>query len=133
MFKYQVSGTVDTLFIDMISLASVIASKSLGSYGKLDEHLEAIEQWDMDTMAQLLKDGVKMFQHKLCKNELIYIPMGWVIVEKAAPDEVLNYGVRKSFMTKHLTSKTAYGLCRTLFAAAGRNIDRMNEIHTLIE
>jgi hypothetical protein len=133
MFKYQVSGTVDILFIDMVSLASVIASKSLQSYGRLDEYLETIEKWDKDTMAKLLTDGVKMLQHKLCKNEMLYIPMGWIIVEKAAPDEVLNYGVRKSFMTKHPASKTAYGLCRTLFAAAGRNIDRMNEIHTLME
>ena len=133
MFKYQVSGTVDVLFIDMVSLASVIAVKSLKSYGKLDEYLEAIEKWDKDTMAKLLTDGVKMLQHKLCKNEMLYIPMGWIIVEKAAPDEVLNYGVRKSFMTKHPTSKAAYGLCRTLFAAAGRNVDRMNEIYMLMQ
>ena len=132
MFKYQVAGKVNSLLIDMCSLATAIAAKSLTTYAKLDEYLESIEKWDDTTLTMLLDEGVIMQQHELLKNQMLFIPMGWLVLEKAAGDDVLNYGIRKSFMIKTPVSKKGYSRCMSLFEAAGRNTDRMEGICKLM-
>ena len=65
-------------------------------------------------------------------NGVLYVPMGWLLYEKVDTSVSLVYGLRKSFTTSTPKSKIGYMLLRELFAAGGRNVERMDSIANLL-
>jgi len=97
-------------------------------YDGLDKLLNSIEAWTAETMDEFRTAGVTMKQRTLHQNEVLFVPMGWLIMEKVSSASSLVYGVRKSWMTATDSSKKGYTILRDYFNADGRNVARMNQI-----
>ena len=69
-----------------------------------------------------------MKQCTLHQNEALFVPTGWLIMEKVSSASSLVYGVRKSWTTATDSSKKGYTILRDYFNADGRNVARMNQI-----
>ncbi len=73
-----------------------------------------------------------MYYHNLVKNEMLYIPMGYVAVESVPSSLRLVYGIRRSLMIKGARSNEAYDKVKSLFVASKRNTSRMDEISAIL-
>ncbi len=146
MLRGLVMGSVRVLCIELLSLLQAAQKAAAGEKQAaeeqageqkpdettLDSVFDSVEGITQERLAELAKDGVKLLQHTLQKNELLYAPMGWITVEQLPGDVKLCYGVRKSFMLKGEASTEAYKKCITLFARSGRNIERMQQIANIL-
>lgn len=132
MLRYLCAGTVDILLIDAVSLASAAKEKEWAGHGTLEAYLNTIEKWDASAIKACTEAGVHMKQCQLQKNQLLYVPMGYWLVEKAAKDEALVYGARKSFFAKSSKSKDGYAAIANVYRSSSRNMERMDAIAGLL-
>jgi hypothetical protein len=94
----------------------------------MGELMKSMEELTAEVVDKMRGAGVKIFQIELVHNELLYIPMGYMVLEKASASHALVYGVRKSLFTSTEQSKDAYTLFRAACAAENRNTARMDAI-----
>lgn len=126
--KALVCGEILAVVINVSSLMEVVKGQGLTGYSSLENLLASIEAWDGKAMDEFRAAGVVMQQCTLRQNEVIYVPMGWLLLEKASSSSPLVYGVRKSFMIATAESKKGYAFMHDLFEADKRNVSRMADI-----
>ena len=86
---------------------------------------------DMDVDGWKSLDGFKPFYHVLKQNQLMYTPVGHVMVERSLEGTMI-YGVRKSYIFAGNASLSEYGQCLALFAK-GNNAERMQQVHDALK
>ena len=77
--------------------------------------------WDVDFWKKL---GVSPFHHKLQREEILYVPTGYVLAERTS-EATMIYGARKSFIFAHDTALTAYTQCLSLMQGDGKSLEKM--------
>ena len=131
MVKVQVSGDVQHMFIEIKSLMKIL-SKKRGEGGP-EHDITAAQthtlQLDRAGLDALIQKGLQVRVCLLSKNELLYLPMGWIVMEVALPS-VHIHGIRKSFFLR--SSCEAYKLAVDLVNSQGKNTDRMKQIAALV-
>lgn len=83
------------------------------------------------TFKQLVGHGMKAVHGVFGKDDVCYIPTGWLIAERVRSGPLV-YGVRKSFFIHSTVTKSNYSLAVELLAASGSNVSKMNTIESLI-
>ena len=131
--KILACGRIHVTLVNVVSLHKYITDNRLENYATIKQLVDTAEGWTENTVDALRAAGVEMLQAQMEPNNVIVIPMGWLIMEKADPSSQLVYGVRKSWMTNTDKSRAAYKIFRDLFAAEGRNITRMDAILKLMD
>ena len=130
MMKLLVSGEVRHIFVRAKDLLGVLyKTKVIESEHDLPSALGHLQGLDAAGLMDLCKSGVNILETTQHKGELLFVPMGWVVVEIANPSVHL-FGVRKSFMLR--SSKDDYELFMKIVTARGQNTDRMKQIHALM-
>jgi hypothetical protein len=122
---------VETLAIEVSSLMEF--ASGMDGYDTLQKLVSSVSEWDGKQIQDMLQKGVKMYLHTLSRNEVMYVPIGYIMVEKAARDQNLVYGMRKSFMAKSEAGRCGYDRLRALFQQSGREVDRMTKILELMD
>ena len=79
-----------------------------------------------------LSPDFKPIFHVLKKDELMYTPMGWVIIERTSSGTML-YGVRISFMIAGPAATSEYGKCLELLTKQGANVERWNQVFECVK
>ena len=72
-----------------------------------------------------------MHFHAWTQQQILFVPMGWLTVEKAS-GEPLVYGVRKSLMTSSEANARVYAKLIEMAQAGGRSVERMQAIKALM-
>ncbi|CAE6929570.1 unnamed protein product [Symbiodinium sp. CCMP2592] len=130
MMKLLVSGEVRHIFLRAKGLLGVLYKmKAIDSEHDLMSAIEHLKGLDAQGLLDLCKSGVEILETTQHKGELLFVPVGWVVVEIANPSVHL-FGVRKSFMLS--SSADDYELFMKIVAARGQNVERMTKIHELM-
>ena len=87
---------------------------------------------DMDAEGWKSLDGFKPSYHFLKQNQVMYTPVGHMIVERSCEGTMI-YGVRKSYIFAGNASLAEYAQCLALFAKGGNNSDRMQQVHDALK
>ena len=84
---------------------------------------------DGQGLDSLLQEGLEVQVCTLRKNELLFMPLGWIRVEIAQPSVHL-YGIRKSYFLA--SSLKDYQLSSDIVRAQEKNIKRMLQISDIM-
>ena len=130
VFRCIVLGEVETWAIDVRSF--VAASKQLNQEITDAEALStAVKNLTAEQVKVLEGKGAKIYFHLLKKEELIYVPVGWAVAEKARQCTVL-YGVRKSVFFASTGVADSYKTAKDLLAASGASVSKMDAVLELL-
>ena len=83
-----------------------------------------LEQTKFDAMKE---KGLKMHYCSMKKDELLYLPTGWLVFERVK-EGALTYGIRKSFFLKTESARANYVMSKQLLAKQGADIANMELI-----
>ena len=131
--KAVVCGEVHVVLFDILTLLKYAKDHSVEGYDKLEDVIASLEGCTEEKVRAMATGGVAILQHTLVANQLLLVPMGYVILERASARETLIYGVRRSFFTSSDRACESYAAMRQLFAASGKQVTRMDEIAALME
>ena len=130
MLKVQVSGDVRHMFIEIKSLLKLLCEeKVIKDACDLSAAQAHTLQLDRGGLNALIKKGLQVRVCALSKNELLYQPLGWMVMEVALPS-VHIYGVRKSFFMR--SNCQEYKLALEVVKSQGKPVDRMKQIVDLM-
>ena len=76
--------------------------------------------------------GLKIYKGLAQKNDVVYAPAGYMIIEFVAKGPLIS-GVRRSFFLKDGGQKDSYGTAKTLFSNQKMNVERMVKILELLD
>lgn len=128
IIKVLVVGEIRHLMLEWSSFKPAIVKIIGEGADKLspDEILEKFKSMDEAKVIELHKHGCNMFQCVLRKDDVLYVPTGWLSIEVAA-NQTLIYGIRKSFFKKgcYAPYKDAIEIVR---AQGGKSLARMEQI-----
>lgn len=127
MVKLMAFGDTRVLLIDIESLTSAMGDEATNL-----EVLDTLAQKDQAAVEKLQADGVIMQWHQHCRGEVLYVPQGWIVVEKTTPGSNLNYGLRKSFMLKSKEAVNKFKKALSLYRASERPTTRLEAIAELM-
>ncbi len=130
--KAVACGEVHVVLFDIVTLLKFTKDEQLEGYGKLEDVMASLEKCTEEKLTSMSKGGVVIYQHTLVAAQLLFIPMGYVIMERASAKETLIYGVRRSFFKSSDRSRESYSAMRQLFAASGKPTSRMDELLALM-
>ena len=71
--------------------------------------------------------GVKPYYHKLEKDQVLFVPMGYLLMERSGAS-TMNYGARKSFIMHEGHAIENYTACKSLQAKDGKNVEKMQQV-----
>ena len=103
IIKVLVVGEIRHLLLEWSSFKTAVVKVIGEGADKLstEEILEKLKGMDETKMVELHKNGCNMLQCLLKKQDVLYVPTGWLSIEVAA-NQTLIYGIRKSFFKKGL-------------------------------
>ena len=84
-----------------------------------------------ESINKLAEAGAEIHHVEHKAEEVLYIPTGWVVVERSK-NGLLLYGVRKSFFFKGAAAADNYNIARQTLVDEGRNADRMAAVAKLL-
>ena len=91
-------SNIMTLLIETQSLRKAVEAIEKDTFPKTVPELKKIvKEADTATVQSLKNHGLVAYYICQEKDTVLYVPAGWVVVDKVAIDQVLMYGVRKSF------------------------------------
>lgn len=135
--RWLVLGGVHIIAVELVSLVKHMAKLSkVGEdvfVPKVEEVQAFVESWDEKAVRGAMSDGVVARQATLEKKTSVFIPLGWLCVERSMPNHPLVYGARKSFMTADVGSVERYELLTKMYTSSGRAVVRMEQIHELMK
>ena len=71
--------------------------------------------------------GIKPYYHKLQKDEVLFVPMGYLLMERSGASTML-YGAWKSFIMHENNAEGNYIACKDLQAKDGKNVEKMQQV-----
>ena len=93
---------------------------------------DMLEKTTLEVAQDMVNKGVKVCWHQHIRNELLFIPQGWMTCEYVSHDSILTYGVRKSFCTpSQAANKIDDGVVK-LDRGSGTDVKRMAPIWQLM-
>ena len=135
MFRVLLAGEVQVLLIEIASLQLAVEKEKnlFEKCASVATVCNAIEEWTAESFQKAKEHGVKINQCKLTSNQILFIPMGWVSIEQVVGNQLLHYGIRKSYITTSATSVNSFKQIIEMYKKGNRQTSRMAEIHTIIE
>ena len=131
MLKVLASGEVRHVLFELDStLKALYDMKKITDLDNINAALEALKALDTDSVKDLLAKKAVVRQINLLKNEVLYIPLGWLCLE-VVKQSVHVYGIRKSFFLSFQAA--AYEQAIKMTKAQGRDVQRMEQIHKLMQ
>ncbi len=128
IIKVLVVGEIRHLMLEWSSFNPAILKLIGDGADKLstEEILEKFKAMDEAKFVELHKHGCNMRQCVLRKQDVLYVPTGWLSIEVAA-NQTLIYGIRKSFFKKgcYAPYKDAIEIVK---AQGGKSVSRMEQI-----
>ena len=70
---------------------------------------------------------VKPVYHVLKKDQVLYVPTGFVVAERSAAT-TMNYGARKSFFFSEASAVVDYTMCFEMNQKEGKNTEKSQEV-----
>eukprot|EP00959_Pyramimonas_sp_CCMP1952_P200790 4199867-Pyramimonas_sp.AAC.1 len=138
ILRVLATGRVRCLFIKTDSLFQALAKEGCPEGLKMlaaesrSATIEKIPKMDAAALKAAKEGGLIMKKVVQTSSSMVYVPMGWLIVETCGQGDSLNYGIRKSFITSSTASKAIYSFVGELFKEAGKDVVRMDAIKALI-
>ena len=128
LMKVFVHGEVDAFACDLQALTV--------AWGKLENMEELSAQTMQECLLSLCGEKLKRLADHGCVfhavkiegGSAIYVPTGWVLVERAVPKATLTYGARKTVFVKDGVHATSYDAVIEHLRAAGNNVARYEEV-----
>ena len=104
--------------------------KEMEAPGTLEALREIIKKLNQTDLVALSQGGARMMRFTLETGAVLYIPMGWITVERACESTQIHYGVRKSWFTKTKESAAVYKFIYDTLCLGPKKTDssRMAEI-----
>ena len=128
-FKMVCLGEIEAWVVDTMSITA--AAKTLDmKYTGLEGLIKLIEELTPDDFRKLKGAGAQFLYKRLRREDMIYVPMGAIILEKSS-DASLIYGIRKSFMFDSPSNKLVFNELMTMMKASGANITKMGQVADL--
>lgn len=123
LVKLLAVGEVRRILVEWSSFKDAI-----GEFSSIEEVLTKFKKMDQDGLKDLAAKGVVMRQCLLQKQEVLYIPMGWLSVEVACPSPFI-YGIRKSFFikSKGKVYEESIEVAKSM-EGTGKSVERMGKI-----
>ncbi len=78
-----------------------------------------------DVAKEMIGHGAQIYYHKLAHEQLIYIPSGWFVIERATADCSVMYGVRKSVFFDTPAARSSY---QSAMDGSGQSTGKMDEL-----
>ena len=94
---------------------------------KLNDVIEAVQGLSEQDLKKLQGEGVKIFYHKLEKEQMVWIPCGWVLIERVKSSN-LTYGVRKSVFLRIAKVIESYKAAKDWLIASGSNVAKIGDV-----
>ncbi|CAE7529917.1 unnamed protein product [Symbiodinium sp. KB8] len=133
--RAQALGTTSFVLFKLKSLLSYVKSKHAADADKKPA-LELVTQWGQDAVANALgeeADGkVEMIRGSLSANQAMFVPSGWVILERAHAEQAAIYGVRKSMFIDSVQNYMGYEAIKMYYEACSPNRD-LSRMTTILE
>ena len=127
LVKIMAVGQVKLLLCELTSLVETSKTK-VGPPCENLSYIEGMRNWDAARIEEMVNSGVAMFQGIHDKNQLLFVPQGWIIVEVSMVGSRLIYGYRKAFMQATRKATDEYRAALQLFKTSGRNTTRMDAV-----
>ncbi|CAE7630094.1 unnamed protein product [Symbiodinium necroappetens] len=105
-------------FMKGVTAAGTAAPKSTSELEEMIFHLDGAVWKAM---------GVKPYYHKLEKDQVLFVPMGYLLMERSGAS-TMNYGARKSFIMHEGHAIENYTACKSLQAKDGKNVEKMQQV-----
>ena len=90
---------------------------------------QAIFSYDVDAWIKL---GMKPAYHKLQKDEMMYMPAGYIVAERTSTAPMI-YGTRKSYFFAEAGAAANFAHCLHLSNADGKDVERMEQVHASLK
>ena len=135
MFRLMVLGEIEVHAFP--ATAVLEAFKKIGDGAKhfddLKKKLISLEEAKYQSL--ITTGGLTVWHHKQEKDQLIYIPVGWVVIERvvSGPKVPSVYAVRKSYFFDTPASQASYNAVVKSMQDAGREVKKMSEVSALFK
>jgi hypothetical protein len=126
VFRFLAMGAVETWAINPTTF--IEACKQLNNkVCDLEAFKNTVTGLTTDVVKQLMSKGAEIYYHKLEHEQLIYIPCGWFVVERAT-DCMVMYGARKSVFFDTVSAKLSYQSAKLLLDGSGQSTGKMDAL-----
>ena len=134
MLKVLVAGEIRHLFVEWLSYKKAMADMHPGETLSNDDLLTKLKAADDDQLTRLSKRKVDMRQWKLQKGQVLFVPMGWIMVEVSGAGSLI-YGFRKSWFLKssHAEYAEAIQVVKSSSSSNGKSVERMEKILSFLK
>ena len=132
-------GSLEVTAIELSSVIAALKSPANPLTG-IDEVVKQVKAIGSEKIATL-GGNLKSFRGEIAMHTLLYVPCGWILVEKGAESSTpLVYGCRTSSFYQTKNGMNKYGLCKDLLtggkqsgSAAAAAVAKMESIFELID
>ena len=88
---------------------------------------DAFENLDDATVKKLNAKGAKIFKVSQKAEQLLYVPVGWLVSERAVKGPLI-YGIRKSVFVASPAGKASYSKAKIFLESSGVDVSKMISI-----
>ena len=129
----RVLGSTEVLLLKLQELMAFMTSTMKDNENeKKQDLMQRVIQWSEDDLKKVLGDGkVTMSRGCLGVNEALFIPSGWLLVERVPSGQSAIYGVRKSMFIDTVANKEGYTALREFYVGQQRDVSRMDKVLAL--
>ena len=87
-----------------------------------------------ERLQKFIQEGLVLWHHKQVKEQMLYIPAGWVCCERVSSGAGVPsvYALRKSYFFNSRAATEGYKQIVQLMKASGRDVAKMEEVAQLI-
>ncbi|CAE7864568.1 Tnr, partial [Symbiodinium necroappetens] len=129
--RVLVYGEIEIYTFSTLSFLAALKEKGItvpSSTAELEQAVldTTVEQWD------LLQGKLKPTYHLLKKDEVLFTPVGHMVVEKTSASTMI-YGARKSVLFKGIEAITEYAQCVALAQKDGKNTEKMVQVQDALK
>lgn len=124
-FKLMMYGSVELYLAPIAGLMDGLAKVDM-KVSKMAELETQVFALTDEVMKKLVVTVPFQFA-ALKKEQILYIPAGWICLEKCG-QESMNYGVRKSYFFRSAGAVTQYKAAKQLLDGDGKGTDKMGKI-----
>ena len=125
-FKMLVFGTVTAYAIDTTSLLKHLPTLKAAARNTAELY-DIVNAFTAEQVQQLKELGVPVYKCHMDKEIVLWIPAGWVLIEKTG-DSALTYGFRKSMFIATSALRSKYEAAKLLLKASGNSTEKMDEV-----
>eukprot|EP00969_Alexandrium_andersonii_P104296 4602895-Alexandrium_andersonii.AAC.1 len=132
IFRMVAMGQVDVTCVNTATLMA--AWKQLGEIiPDMDTLCKKMKNMCAERMKLLQNNGADFKRARVGKEQLYYLPAGWLVLESTETESALVYGVRKSYFFKTTATVEQYKVAKNLLSNAGQPVSKMDAVLGLLE